>query len=50
MKRKGDKIGMGYCLRTDLSTLTPPTKSHNPYIVACCATLNLDSIMVLVSQ
>ena len=39
-------------LQTDVSTLTPLTPSHYPYIVAQCATrkLNLDSIAVLVTQ
>ena len=26
-------------LMTDFSTRTPPTPSHNPYIIAWCATL-----------
>ena len=42
MIRKGDKIGMGYMkhgLQTDLSTLTPPTQSQNPYIVTFTITI-----------
>ena len=31
IKRKGDKIGMGYMKYVYLSMLTPSTPSHNPY-------------------
>ena len=44
--KKGDEIEMGYMKhkQTDLSTLTPPTPSHNPYIYifARCAILKLN--------
>ena len=33
IKRKGDKIGMGYIKHGDFRMLTPLTPSHNPYII-----------------